>query len=208
MLRTSCAGGSPGADGTLLRAKAVPNGLSGHLLGSVLVIAVITFVPVLLFIIATALAYQDAMPQGVGGWLTFIGVSVLGLFATLPAGAVLGALIKKVATFGWLTMILYASTAISGIFYPLSALPTWLQYVGQVLPTYWIGLGLRSAFLPDAAVTLELGQSWRPGQMVLVLGVWSVAGLLLAPKALGVMARRQSGPQVAAARERVMRKGY
>lgn len=195
-------------DGTLLRAKAVPNGLAAHLLGNVLVIAAITFVPVLLFVLAGTAAYRDATPRGAMGWLVFVGVSLLGLLATLPAGAVLGALVKNMATYGWLTMVLYASTAISGIFYPLSALPTWLQYVGQALPTYWIGLGLRSAFLPDAAVALEIGQSWRPGQMVLVLGLWSLAGLVLAPKALGAMARRQSGSQVAAARDRVLTKGY
>lgn len=195
-------------DGTLLRAKAVPNGLASHLLGDVLVIAAITFVPILIFVLVTAVAYRDPMPQGPGGWLAFVGVSLLGLLATLPTGAVLGALVKNMATYGWLTLLIYASTAISGIFYPITALPTWLQYVGQALPTYWIGLGLRSAFLPDAAVALELGQSWRPAQMMLVLCLWSAAGLLLAPKALGVMARRQSGSQVAAARDRVMSRGY
>lgn len=195
-------------DGTLLRAKAVPNGLAAHLMGNVLVIGAISFSPMLLFVLATTLAYRDATPRGAAGWLVFVGVCLLGLLATLPAGAVLGALVKNMATYGWLTLILYASIAISGVFYPLSALPTWLQYVGQLLPTYWIGLGLRSAFLPDSAVALEVGQSWRPGQMILALLLWSVAGLLLAPKALGVMARRQSGSQVAAARDRVLTRGY
>lgn len=195
-------------DGSLLRAKAVPHALPSHLLGNVAVIATITFVPMLVLVVATTLVYGDPTPQGIGGWLTFVGIGILGLLATLPAGAVLGALIRNQYSFGWLAMVIYASTAISGIFYPLGALPTWLQCVGQALPTYWIGLGLRSAFLPESAVLLEVGQSWRPGLMVLVLAAWSLAGLALAPKALSVMVRRQSGSQVAAARERVMAKGY
>ena len=98
-------------DGTLLRAKAVPNGLAAHLMGNVLVIGAISFSPMLLFVLATTLAYRDATPRGAAGWLVFVGVCLLGLLATLPAGAVLGALVKNMATYGWLTLILYASIA-------------------------------------------------------------------------------------------------
>ena len=65
----------------------------------------------------------------------------------------------------------------------------------------WIGLGLRSGFLPGTAAALELGGSWRTGTTVLVLTAWAVAGLLAAPVVLRRMTRRQSGAQVAAARE-------
>jgi ABC-2 type transport system permease protein len=41
-----------------------------------------------------------------------------------------------------------------------------------------------------------------------VLGVWAVIGLLLAPILLRRMARRESGSTLAAARERIMSKGY
>jgi ABC-2 type transport system permease protein len=48
---------------------------------------------------------------------------------------------------------------------------------------------------------VELGDSWRTGATVLVLAAWAVAGLLLTPRVLRRMARRQSGSQVAAARD-------
>ena len=98
--------------------------------------------------------------------------------------------------------------AISGIFYPLQALPGWVQTIAQVLPVYWTGLGLRSALLPDAAVALEVGQSWRTLETLGMLGLWTAVGLALAPIALRRMARRQSGSAVAAARERVLNQGY
>jgi ABC-2 type transport system permease protein len=66
---------------------------------------------------------------------------------------------------------------------------------------YWLGLGMRSAFLPDAAAALEIGASWRTWQTVAVLGAWAVVGALLTPKVLRRMARRSTGSQVEAARD-------
>lgn len=195
-------------DGTLLRAKAVPHGMLSHLLGNVLVFTGTSFGPVLALLVAASVMFDGITPSTVGGWATFAGVSVLGLFATLPLGALLGALLRTPVMLAWASLVVYAGMAISGVFYPISALPGWLQAVGQTLPTYWLGLGLRSALLPAGAVALELGHSWHVGQTVAVLGVWAVLGLALAPMALRRMARKQSGSQVAAARDRVMSRGY
>jgi ABC-2 type transport system permease protein len=71
--------------------------------------------------------------------------------------------------------------------------------MAQVFPMYWVGLGMRSAFLPDAAAALEIGGSWRTLETVLVLGAWAIGGLLVTPALLRRMARRQSGSQVEAA---------
>jgi ABC-2 type transport system permease protein len=73
--------------------------------------------------------------------------------------------------------------------------------VAQVFPIYWIGLGMRSAFLPDAAAAAEVGGSWRTGLTIAVLLAWAIAGLLVAPGVLRRMARRQSGSKVQEARE-------
>jgi len=94
--------------------------------------------------------------------------------------------------------------AISGIFYPITAMPGWLQGIAQVFPVYWLGLGMRSAFLPDALAAVELTGSWRHLETVGVLAVWAVLGLVLAPVILRRMARRESGSAVAARRERVL----
>ena len=57
-------------------------------------------------------------------------------------------------------------TGISGIFYPIQQLWGWVQVVAQVFPMYWIGLGMRSAFLPDSAAAVEIGGSWRTAETV------------------------------------------
>jgi ABC-2 type transport system permease protein len=76
-----------------------------------------------------------------------------------------------------------------------------VQGIAQVFPIYWIGLGMRSAFLPPEAATIEIGNSFRTGWTVLVLAAWAVVGLALAPRVLRRMARRTSGSQVQAARD-------
>jgi ABC-2 type transport system permease protein len=65
---------------------------------------------------------------------------------------------------------------------------------------YWLALGMRSAFLPESAAALEIGSSWRTTETVIILGLWAIAGLVLAPRILSRMAQRQSGSQVEAAR--------
>lgn len=105
---------------------------------------------------------------------------------------------------GILSLPILALIAISGIFYPLTALPAWLQATAQVFPVYWLGLGMRSALLPDAAAAVEVGATWRPAETAAVLAVWALAGLVLAPLVLGRMARRESGSRVAQRRARLL----
>ncbi|MGC5015844.1 hypothetical protein ACLQ2R_34210 [Streptosporangium sp. DT93] len=69
-----------------------------------------------------------------------------------------------------------------------------------------MGLGMRSALLPDAAVAVEIGESWRHLETAGVLGAWAVLGLLLAPVLLRRMVRGESGSSVAARRERALRR--
>ncbi|TFV90513.1 ABC transporter permease [Blastococcus sp. CT_GayMR16] len=188
-------------DGTLLRHKALPHGMQGYVTGQLLYHS-IGLVPLLLVILVPGFLLFDGLMSEPSGWLTFAWVLVLGLLATLPIGMVLGSVVpsvQKVGTWGMLPVL--AVTAISGIFAPLQSLWGWVQVVAQVFPTYWIGLGMRSAFLPDAAAAAELGGSWRTGMTVLVLLAWAVAGLLVTPRVLRRMARRQSGSQVLEAKE-------
>jgi ABC-2 type transport system permease protein len=71
---------------------------------------------------------------------------------------------------------------------------------------YWLGLGMRSALLPDTAVGVELGGSWRQLETIGVLGAWAVLGLIVAPIVLRRMARRESGARVAERREQLLQR--
>lgn len=189
-------------DGTLLRAKAAPYGLQGYVAGQV-VLHSMSLIPTLVVILLPSfILFGDLMSNGAAGWATVLWVLALGMLATLPIGLVLGAVVpgvQKMGTWGMLPFIVIV--AISGIFYPLQELWGWVQGVAQVFPVYWLGLGMRSAFLPDAAATLEISGTWRTTGTVLVLTLWAVVGLALVPRVLRRMARRQSGSAVAAAKD-------
>src|SRR5690606_27533317 len=126
-------------DGTLLRARAIPRGVLGYVVGQV-VFQALGLVPMLLVILVPSfLLFDGVMLRGLDGWLTLVWVLALGLLATLPIGMVIGSLVKgtqKVGTWGMLPVLLLAAT--SGIFTPIQHLWGWLQVVAQAFPMYWI----------------------------------------------------------------------
>jgi ABC-2 type transport system permease protein len=181
----------------------MPGGITGYLVGHSGSIAIYTSVSVVVLMVV-GLVFFDGLAFGSPDrWLMFVVVLALGLAATMPMGAVLGALIDNPRNMGLVMMPFMGLIAISGIFYPITALPGWLQAIGQVFPTYWLGLGMRHAMLPDAAVAVEIGESWRTATMFLVLAAWAVASMAIAPKLLSRMARRESGSTMAARRKLV-----
>lgn len=192
-------------DGTLLRARAVPHGMVGYVSGQTLLHS-LGLVPTFLVILVPGLIVFDGlMSRGLTGWLTFLWVVALGLLATIPLGIILGSLVPSVQKMGtWGMLPVMGLAAISGIFFPMQALWGWVQGLAQVFPMYWLGLGMRSAFLPDAAAVLEIGGSWRTLETVVVLAIWAVVGMMLAPRVLRRMAQRISGSFVEAAREQAL----
>ena len=192
-------------DGTLLRAKAIPQGMPGYVIARVVVTLLAT-----IFNLAIVFALSLFVVPGLTNidgvrLLTLLWVVILGLLATAPMGTIVGSLVKSSgAGFGLTFFPLVALLAISGIFYPIRALPVWVQWIAQVFPVYWLGLGLRSVFSPAAASALELGGTFRPLATFLALASWAIVGLLLAPPTLRRMARHISGGEMEAGKQRSM----
>jgi ABC-2 type transport system permease protein len=194
-------------DGTLLRAKAVPHGMVGYVTGMLLYSSLETLVGVALLLGAGLILFPGLAVNGVGGWIMFTIVLVLGLLATLPVGIAIGSVVRSARAIGGFGLIVIGGmAAISGIFIPTQALWGWLQVLAQALPTYWLGQGMRFAFLPDSAAAWEIGASWRLIEMFTVLGAWAVAGVVLAPVLLRRMARRESGSAVEARRQQALQR--
>ncbi|WP_283136467.1 ABC transporter permease [Rhizohabitans arisaemae] len=193
-------------DGTLLRAKALPDGMRAYLIGKIISVSGTLLADLAVFLIPAMLIVDGLAVGSLGSWLTLGWVLVLGMVAALPIGAVLGSVFATARAQGLLILPILGLIAISGIFYPLTSLPEWLQWTAQIFPIYWLGLGMRSALLPDSAVAVEIGESWRHLETVGVLGVWAVLGLILAPIVLRRMARRESGSRVAERREKALQR--
>ncbi|GAA3668000.1 ABC transporter permease [Nonomuraea antimicrobica] len=193
-------------DGTLLRAKATPNGMTGYLIGKIVMVSGGLVVDLAIFLIPGLLLVPGLVVAGPGSWLTLLWVFLLGLVATLPIGAVLGSVFTSARGQGLLQLPMLGLIAVSGVFYPITVLPEWAQAIAQVFPVYWLGLGMRSALLPDGAVAVEIGESWRHLETAGVLAAWAVLGLAVAPIVLRRMARGESGSTVAARRERALQR--
>jgi len=189
-------------DGTLLRAKAIPNGMLGYLIGKIVLVAGMVVASQVIVLVPSLI-----MLDGISiNWFTLVWVLVLGLVASLPIGALIGSLFSNPRNAGLIMLPMMGFTAISGIFYPISSMPDWLQGIAQLFPIYWLGLGMRSAMLPAALRMAEIGDSWRHLETVGVLLAWAVVGLLVAPMVMRRMARRESGSSVAARRERALQR--
>jgi len=193
-------------DGALLRAKATPNGIRGYFIGKLTTVSG-TILAYLAILLIPGLFIVKGLDIGnIHSWLTLVWVLLLGLVATQSIGAILGALIPSPRSVGYISLPVIALITISGIFYPITALPQWLQWIAQAFPIYWLGLGMRSALLPTSAASVEIGASWRHLEIIGALGAWSVLGLILAPMVLRRMARRESGSGVAKRREKALRR--
>jgi ABC-2 type transport system permease protein len=193
-------------DGTLLRAKAVPGGMVSYLLAKVINLVIITFATLAIILAAGLIFVPELLSTPPLRWLLAIAVLLLGILATLPWGAIIGSLVKSPqAAFGLTMLPIGALAAISGVFYPITAMAGWVQTIAQFFPVYWLGHGMRAALQPDA-VAAEIGGTWRYWEMFGVLGAWAVAGMLIAPVVLRRMARRESGSAVEARRQQALQR--
>lgn len=194
-------------DGTLLRAKAIPHGMAGYVTGQVVLHSLSALPSLGLILVPSLFLFDDVMSHGLSGWLMVVGILIVGTLATLPIGMVLGSLVKNSRQVGtWGMAPVMGLVAISGIFAPMESLWGWVQGLAQVFPMYWLGHGMRAAFLPDSAASYEIGGSWRLAETFGVLGLWAMAGLLLAPILLRRMARRESGSAVEARKQEAMQR--
>jgi len=194
-------------DGTLLRAKAIPRGTAGYVVG-LLTVAVLDVLASVLIVLVPGMFIVPGVPVGDPRlWVGVLGYVLLGLVACLPLGVLLGSVIRSPRAIGGMGMtVVFGLASISGLFFPITVLWGWVQALVQVFPLYWLGLGMRSVFLPAEAAALEVGGSWRTLETIAVLGGWALVGLLLGPILLRRMARRESGAAVAARRERAMQR--
>jgi ABC-2 type transport system permease protein len=184
-------------DGTLLRAKSTPNGMLGYLVARIVLAVLSTALGLVVFVAAGLFLLPGVADVPLTGWLMLLAIFLLGMMATMPWGAVVGASVKSSgAGFGLSFLPMVVLIAISGIFYPITAMPDWVQVIALIFPVYWLAAGMRDALLPDAAGAAELGGQFHTWETFGVLGLWAVVGLAVAPRVLRAMARRESGSAV------------
>ena len=167
-------------DGTLKRLRGTPLPAVSYFLGKVGLVLVTSVAQAAVLIGSAVLAFGVDLPTDVSRWVTFAWVFLLGS----AAGTVLGVAFSSVPRSGRsasavVTPVVVILQFISGVFFILNDLPTWLQRVAEVFPLKWMAQGMRSVFLDPRYEAVEVSGSWQHGETAVVLLVWLVAGFLL-----------------------------
>ncbi|MFH8381231.1 ABC transporter permease [Kitasatospora sp. NPDC018058] len=189
-------------DGTLLRLRSVPFATTAYVVSKTLYTAVIAIASALVLLLVGAGVNGAGLPHSADGWITLAWVLLLGLVAVVPIGTAIGASLPNArAAMALLVLPVYALMAVSGVFFPVTGMPRWLQLTAEVFPLKWLAQGLRSATMPDTALVAETGHSWQHWQTATVLTAWAVAGFVIAPAVLRRTSRRVSGTRITATRQ-------
>ncbi|MFC3985822.1 ABC transporter permease [Streptosporangium jomthongense] len=185
-------------EGALLRLRALPRGIPVYVTGRAVSVLCQILTQATLMLLAGVLVAGVRPPATPQAWLTFGWALVLGALSVVPVGAALGAMLSNpksaALVLGLPSMLLML---ISGVMLPLRMLPEVVGRVAQAFPLYWQGHALRAAFLPPGAAAAELGGAWQLGTAATVMGLWAIAGMVLAPWLLRKVTRGASGTRQA-----------
>ncbi|CCH79312.1 putative transporter [Nostocoides japonicum T1-X7] len=166
-------------DGLLKRLRSTPMPPSSFFLGKVGLVVVTSATQTLVLLAVARLAFGVPLPQDAEHWLTFAWVLLLGV----AGGTVLGIAFSSVASARSAGAVVIGPVLllqfISGVYFPYSQIPTWLQQVAAVFPLKWVAQGMRSVFLPDDFASLESAGAWEHGRTAVVLLLWFIGGLVV-----------------------------
>ncbi len=170
-------------DGTLKRLRSTPMPPLAYFLGKVGLVAVSSLAQLALLLLVARLFFGVDLPTDPASWARFAWVFLLGV----SSGTVLGIAYSSLATSSRSAGALVIGPIlilqfISGVYFPFTDLPQWLQQVAAVFPLKWVAQGMRSVFFPDELAGAEMAGTWEVGRTALVLAVWVVAGLVVASR--------------------------
>ncbi len=166
--------------GVLKRLRGTPMPPWVYFAGKVLMVAFIAVLETVLLLVVATLLFGLELPSSAGRWLTFLWVASLGTAACTLCGIAFSSLARTGRSApAVVTPVALVLQFISGVFFVFTTLPAWMQQTAAVFPLKWMCQGLRAVFLPESFGTQEPGGSYELGRVALMLGLWSVIGLVL-----------------------------
>ncbi|MEU0479939.1 ABC transporter permease [Streptosporangium sp. NPDC006013] len=167
-------------DGTLKRLAGTPLPRTAYFMGKALNTLFISFCQVVILLAIGVMLFDLELPSETSVWATFTWVFVLGVLGSSLLGVAISSLPRssKSAT-AVIVMPFVVLQFISGVFIPITRLPSWLVNISSLFPLKWMCQGFRSVFLGDAGATLELAKSYELDRVALLLGAWVIGGLVL-----------------------------
>jgi ABC-2 type transport system permease protein len=165
--------------GVLKRFRSTPMPKWVFFVGKILQVGVVGLLATgILF--AIGLIYGLNLPSTADKWLTLAWVWILGLTACTLCGIAFSSVARTGRSgAAVVTPIALILQFISGVYFPFTDLPAWMQQLAALFPLKWMCQGMRAVFLPDSFAKQEVAGSFELGRVALVLGAWCVAGLVL-----------------------------
>lgn len=181
-------------EGELKRLGGTPLPKASYSLGKIGAGVVITIAQVVAMLAIGVAAFNVDLPDSAALWWRLIWLVLLGIAAGWTLGIAYTRLVPSASAAPAIVQPPFLVLQfISGVFFVFSDLPEAMRVVATVFPLKWMAQGLRSVFLPDDFQFVELSGSWELEGVVLVLGLWFLAGLLIAPPRLPLDTRGALG---------------
>ena len=178
--------------GTIRRLGVTPMPKAAYFLGKLVRVVLTTVLETVLLIAIAAALYGLKLPDTGTRWATLAWDLALGTVACSLIAVAYSSLIPNArSAAAVVTPVFMVLQFISGVFFPFSELPRWMQQVAALFPVKWMAQGFRSVFLPDSFTVVEPAGSWELLRTAGVLGLWAVLGAVLT-----AMTFRWRGPKV------------
>jgi ABC-2 type transport system permease protein len=169
--------------GVLKRLRGTPLPPAAYFAGKVIQVYVVSVVQLGLLLGVAGLLLGVPLPTDAHAWQTFAWAFALGAATCTVLGIAFSSVPRNGKSAGAVVVpVVLILQFLSGIYFPFSQIPTWVQTFSGIFPLRWMAQAMRSVFLPDFMVAQEPGQTWALGTGALVMGAWLVVGLLLALK--------------------------
>ncbi|QOR46773.1 ABC transporter permease [Trueperella pecoris] len=179
--------------GVLLRVRTLPHGVKIWSAAKLATASAIILASQLLILIAT-IVFIPAFELTWARVALAVPFLLLVILAAAPLGFIVGAVTRSLWSYLIGVLALTGLLIISGIFFPLTVLPGWVQAFSQVFPVYHAGVVSRWIFI---------GSNENVLASVLVLAAWLIVGMMVAWKLVEVSFRKVSLGQVARAQQKM-----
>ncbi|NUK10288.1 ABC transporter permease [Streptomyces lunaelactis] len=164
----------------LRRLRGTPMPPAAYFLGKVWLVLVTGLLETAALLLVGTVFYDIDLPTGVGTWLTFGWIFVLGLTGCALLGIAISSVPKSGQSATSVVVLPFLVLQfISGVYIAIDTIPDWMLNISALFPLKWMCQGLRGVFLPESAAVLEQAGSWEYGRIALVLGAWCIGGLVL-----------------------------
>ena len=168
------------SEGRLKRLSGTPMPKSAYFVGKIVQVIVVGVATIALLFVVGVAVYGVDLPSTAAKWATLVWVTLLGLAACSLLGIAFSSAIKNGKSApAIVTPIALVLQFTSGVFFVFTDLPEWMQNFAAIFPLKWLTQGMRAAFLPDSFAAQEAAGSFELGRVALVLGAWTIVGMVL-----------------------------